>query len=294
MNIIETKALTKTYGKNRGIKDLDLKIEEGEIYGFIGPNGAGKSTTIRVLLNFIYATSGEAKIFNLDCAKESHKIKELVGYVPSEVNYYKHMTVKEILEYAASFKKEKSMDRAKELCKIFDVDTSKKVGELSLGNRKKVAIIQALINSPRLLILDEPTNGLDPLIQKRLFEVLKEENQKGMTIFFSSHNLGEVQRFCHRVGIIKEGQLIEVKTIENLMGKHMVKVTIASDEDLKLVLNQKGISNVNSEDKKTSFLFNGDINELIKSLANIKLNTLKIEEPSLEESFMTYYDGKEN
>lgn len=290
MLAIETCNLTKNYGKSRGVIDINLKVNEGEFYGFIGPNGAGKSTTIRLLFNFIYPTSGSAKIFGKDCVKESKDIKEEVGFVPSEVNYYKNMKVSDILNYAQSFKSEKDMDRLEELCEIFEVEKNKLVGELSLGNRKKVAIIQALLNRPRLLILDEPTNGLDPLMQKKLFEILVEENKKGTTIFFSSHNLTEVQRFCHRVAIIREGKLVEVKKVDELLGVNVSKVTISSKDDLKDLLKNKHIANITQEADAVSFLYNGDINILIKELCSIKIKELKIEEPALEDTFMSYYE----
>lgn len=290
MLAIETCNLTKDYGKSRGVIDINLKVNEGEFYGFIGPNGAGKSTTIRLLFNFIYPTSGSAKIFGKDCVKESKDIKEEVGFVPSEVNYYKNMKVSDILNYAQSFKSEKDMDRLEELCEIFEVEKNKLVGELSLGNRKKVAIIQASLNRPRLLILDEPTNGLDPLMQKKLFEILVEENKKGTTIFFSSHNLTEVQRFCHRVAIIREGKLVEVKKVDELLGVNVSKVTISSKDDLKDLLKNKHIANITQEADAVSFLYNGDINILIKELCSIKIKELKIEEPALEDTFMSYYE----
>lgn len=290
MLAIETCNLTKNYGKSRGVIDINLKVNEGEFYGFIGPNGAGKSTTIRLLFNFIYPNSGSAKILGKDCVKESKDIKEEVGFVPSEVNYYKNMKVSDILNYAQSFKSEKDMDRLEELCEIFEVEKNKLVGELSLGNRKKVAIIQALLNSPRLLILDEPTNGLDPLMQKKLFEILVEENKKGTTIFFSSHNLTEVQRFCHRVAIIREGKLVEVKKVDELLGANVSKVTINSKDDLKALLKNKHIANITQEADIVSFLYNGDINILIKELCSIKIKELKIEEPALEDTFMSYYE----
>lgn len=294
MNAIETKGLTKSYGKSRGISNLDLVVEQGEFFGFIGPNGAGKSTTIRTLLNFMFKTSGEAKIFGLDCEKDSKKIKELIGFVPSEVNYYKHMTVSELLSYAISFKKTTDKDRLDYLCKLLDVDTNKKISDLSLGNKKKIAIIQAIINKPKLLILDEPTNGLDPLIQKKLFKLLKEENRNGMTIFFSSHNLVEVQKFCDKVAIIKDGILIGVKTIDDLLGKNTVKVIIESIASLDEIINLKEISNVQKEDSTTSFLYSGAINSLIDKLNSINLISLRIENPSLEESFMSYYEEGTN
>ena len=178
MNAIEIKNLTKVYGKNRGIQDINISVKEGEIYGFIGPNGAGKSTTIKTLLNFIYSTSGEALIFGMDSVKESEKIKEYVGYVPSEVRYYDDVKVKDIIKYAQSSYPKSKKEYVDRICNELELDMNKKMGELSLGNKKKVAIAQSLINNPKLLILDEPTNGLDPLMQKKLFNILIEEKEK--------------------------------------------------------------------------------------------------------------------
>ena len=178
MNAIEIKNLTKVYGKNRGIQDINISVKEGEIYGFIGPNGAGKSTSIKTLLNFIYSTSGEALIFGMDSVKESEKIKEYIGYVPSEVRYYDDVKVKDIIKYAQSFYPKSNKEYVDRICNELELDMNKKMGELSLGNKKKVAIAQSLINNPKLLILDEPTNGLDPLMQKKLFNILIEEKEK--------------------------------------------------------------------------------------------------------------------
>ena len=220
MIAIETTNLTKYYGDNKGISNLNLSVNSGEIFGFIGPNGAGKSTTIRTLLNFIFPSGGSAKIFGLDSVKQTKEIKKLIGYVPSEVNYYDDMKVKELFQYSAKFYDGNFGERIKQLTSIFQLDDNKVVSDLSLGNKKKVAIIQALIHQPKLLILDEPTSGLDPLMQNKFFEVLKEENQKGMTIFFSSHNLSEVQKICDRVAIIKNGEIIQIEEIEKLKNKN--------------------------------------------------------------------------
>lgn len=290
MYAIETNDLTKYYGKSKGIDNLSLKVKEGEFFGFIGPNGAGKSTTIRTLLNFIYPTSGSGSILGLDIVKDSKKLKESVRYVPSEINYYKHMKVIDILNYAATFNKEKDNETLDKLCEIFEVEKNKLVGDLSLGNKKKIAIIQALLSKPKLLILDEPTNGLDPLMQKRLFDVLQEENKKGTTIFFSSHNLVEVQRYCHRVAIIRDGEIIEVKNVEELVGINVVRVTIKTNEEIKSLVNINGISSIDSQTDEISFLYNGDINILIKELSKYTLKELKIENPTLEDTFMSYYE----
>ncbi len=226
MKVVDIKNLTKTYKKNRGIKNLTFSIEEGEIFGFIGPNGAGKSTTIRTLLNFIYPTSGSATIFGKDIIKDSKEIRQNVGYLPSEVHYYDDMKVIDLLKYSAGFYKKFNSKRMTELAERLDLDLNRKIEDLSFGNRKKVGIIQALLHEPKLLILDEPTGGLDPLMQNTFFELLAEERKKGTTIFFSSHILSEVQKMCDRVAIIKEGELVKVETIENLTKKNLKYITI--------------------------------------------------------------------
>ena len=230
MNAIEIKNLTKVYGKNRGIQDINISVKEGEIYGFIGPNGAGKSTTIKTLLNFIYSTSGEALIFGMDSVKESEKIKEYIGYVPSEVRYYDDVKVKDIIKYAQSSYPKSKKEYVDRICNELELDMNKKMGELSLGNKKKVAIAQSLINNPKLLILDEPTNGLDPLMQKKLFNILIEEKEKGNTVFLSSHNLVEVQNLCDRVCVIKEGKIVDIIEIEKSKTELKLKVTLSSSD----------------------------------------------------------------
>lgn len=290
MNIIEIKTLTKAYGKNRGIDNVNLSINEGEIFGFIGPNGAGKSTTIKTLLNLIFPTSGEAKIFGLDCVKETTKIKENIGYVPSEVRYYDDMTVKEIIDYAKSFKKNLDEEYVDRLIKLFDVELSKKIYQLSLGNKKKVSIIQALIHKPKLLILDEPTNGLDPLVQKHLFDELIALNKNGSTIFLSSHNLTEVEEFCHRVAIIKEGKIVEVRKLDDFEHKTLKKVSITVDKDITKEIKALGGLIVEHEENTIIFNYDKDINELIALISKYTVSNLIIEERKLSEEFMTYYE----
>lgn len=290
MNIIEIKNLTKAYGKNRGIDNVNLSINEGEIFGFIGPNGAGKSTTIKTLLNLIFPTSGEAKIFGLDCVKETTKIKENIGYVPSEVRYYDDMTVKEIIDYAKSFKKNLDEEYVDRLIKLFDVELSKKIYQLSLGNKKKVSIIQALIHKPKLLILDEPTNGLDPLVQKHLFDELIALNKHGSTIFLSSHNLTEVEEFCHRVAIIKEGKIVEVRKLDDFEHKTLKKVSITVDKDITKEIKALGGLIVEHEENTIIFNYDKDINELIALISKYTVSNLIIEERKLSEEFMTYYE----
>ena len=293
MPVIEARGLTKFYGKSRGIKNLDLTVEEGEFFGFIGPNGAGKSTTIRTLLNFIYPSAGNAAIFGMDCVKESTRIKTVTGYVPGEINYYREIRVRDLLIYAASFHDNVDRSYLDRLCQEFEVEVDKRIGNLSLGNKKKVAIVQALMHKPRLLILDEPANGLDPLIQSRLFSILTEINQEGTTVFLSSHNLSEVQRFCHRVAIIREGKIIEVSQVDELLGAASRRVTVTSPDDLSQSLQELGIKTIEVLNGTYTFMFTGNIDQLIKTLAQHTVNDLRIEEPSLEDQFMHYYVREE-
>ena len=226
MYAIETRKLTKYYGKARGIIDLNLEIEEGEVFGFIGPNGAGKSTTIRTLIGLIFPISGSAKVLGMDAVTETKEIKKQIGYMPSEIHYYCKMDVRELLSYSSRFYESGGASRIEELAKTFELDLERKIIDLSLGNQKKVAIIQSLVHHPRLLILDEPTSGLDPLMQAKFFSILKEENKRGTTVFFSSHTLSNVQKICRRVGIIKEGRIVAVEDIAGLRKKQLRKVQV--------------------------------------------------------------------
>ena len=291
MNVIEIKNLTKVYGKNRGIQDINISVKEGEIYGFIGPNGAGKSTTIKTLLNFIYPTSGEALIFGMDSVKESEKIKDYIGYVPSEVRYYDDVKVKDIIKYAQSFYPKSNKEYVDRICNELELDMNKKMGELSLGNKKKVAIAQSLINNPKLLILDEPTNGLDPLMQKKLFNILIEEKKKGNTVFLSSHNLVEVQNLCDRVCVIKEGKIVDIIEIEKSKTELKLKVTLSSSDitdDIVLNLSDKILD---KNGKLYTFIYSKNIDSLVKELANYKIDELLIEKENLEDAFLNYYEN---
>lgn len=294
MNIIEVNNLTKNYGTARGIDNITFNVEKGEIFGFIGPNGAGKSTTIRTLLSLIYPTSGSAKIFGKDCIKYGAEIKKEIGYLPSEVFYYDKMKVIDLLKYSASFYKRDCSKRMKELAEIMDLDLNKKIDDLSYGNRKKVGIVQGLLHEPKLVILDEPTGGLDPLMQQRFFDLLKEENKKGTTILFSSHILSEVQRMCNRVAIIKEGKIINLEKISTLRENSYKRIKMetpvkVSSEYFKI----NGVTSIEVQGNTINFLFKGDLNVILKKLSELRVSNLLIEEPSLEEIFMHYY-GKEN
>ncbi|MGB9901300.1 MAG: ABC transporter ATP-binding protein [Pseudothermotoga sp.] len=290
MALIETHDLTKYYGRHRAVENFNFEVNEGETFGFIGPNGAGKTTTIRILLGLIFPTSGQAKIFGKDCVRDGPQIRKLVGYVPSEVNYYANATVEELLGYFASFYKSVDKTYMKELCARFEIDTKKKFRELSTGNKKKVAVVQALLHRPKLLICDEPTIGLDPIMQNKLLELLEELKAQGVTIFFSSHILNEVQRLCDRFVMIKEGKIIKIESIEALRNKNykMVRLQLKDRNQWKRVVEKFG-PNVKTKDSAIVFEFFGNIDQLMKELSSLSLENVWIEDPSLEDFFMTFY-----
>jgi len=297
MNVIETTKLTKYYGKSRGIIDVDMAVHEGEIYGFIGPNGAGKSTTIRTLLNLIYPTSGSATVFGKDILKYGPEIRQEIGYLPSEVFYYDDMRAIDLLRYSGSFYGKNSKatgKRIKELAERFDLDLKKKIDDLSYGNKKKVGIIQGLAHQPKLIILDEPTGGLDPLIQQEFFHLLGEENQNGATVLFSSHILSEVQKLCDRVAIIKEGTIIRVDQIKTLLenATKRFKLELAAAPDARQ-FQLDGVSDLAVVNHSVSFLFRGRMNDVTRRLAQIDLVDMQVEEPDLEEIFLHYYQKEE-
>ena len=293
MYVIETKKLTKYYGKTRGIIDLDLKVETGEIYGFIGPNGAGKSTTIRTLLGLIFPSSGGGTIFGKDIIKDTKEIKKYIGYVPSDVEYYDNMDVWELLSYSGRFYDGNYESKIKELAEYFDLDLNRKILDLSRGNRKKISILQSLIHSPKLLILDEPTNGLDPLMQEKFFNLLKKENDRGATIFFSSHTLSEVQKMCRRVGIIKKGRVIAEEDVETLRKKQLRKVQIEFSHPVNgSEIDCAGIISPQVDKNVLSFMYSGEMSILLAALTGKNIKDLIIEEPSLEEIFMHYYSDE--
>lgn len=292
MSIIETKKLTKYYGKSRGIIDLDLTVNEGEFFGFIGPNGAGKSTTIRTLLGLIYPTSGEAKIFGKDIIRDKTEILSDIGYMPSEATFYNGMRVREIISLSAKMRKADCSAEADRLCERLALDKEKRAEELSLGNRKKVSIVCALQHKPRLCILDEPTSGLDPLMQKEFFDILKERHSGGATIFLSSHVLSEIQKNCSRAAIIKEGRLIALDSVENLSKTSAKRVTLHGVSALPESLSARSVE---TNGDSVSFLYNGDIKELLNAASALPIYDMTITEPSLDEIFMHYYEkGGEN
>ncbi len=274
-DVIKIEKLTKSYGKKRGVSEVGLTVKEGEIYGFIGPNGAGKSTTIRSMLGFLNYEKGSISIFGKDSRKEHTEILKEVGYMPSEALFYPAMKVSEVIKFAADVRGRDCTKEAEMLCERLQLDTGKRIKELSLGNRKKVSIVCAMQHKPKLFVFDEPSSGLDPLMQNTFFSLIKEYVKEGTTCFLSTHVLSEVSRYCDRAAVMREGRLIKEDTVENLTESSIKNVKLYADGEHK------------------EYMFDGDINELVKELAGKKIDNLYIEEPSLEDIFMHFYEGKE-
>lgn len=289
MKAIETKGLTKFYGKARGITCLDLAVEEGEFFGFIGPNGAGKSTTIRILTGLIKSSGGSASIFERDVSGKKDEILADIGYLPSEAVFYNGMKVKDVIKLSADLRKRDCSAEAARLCERLQLDTEKKVEELSFGNRKKVGIVCALQHNPKLCILDEPTSGLDPLMQREFFSILREKNAAGMTVFLSSHILSEIQRNCTRAAIIREGKLIACDSVENLAKTSAKRVNVDGDVFLGGLTE---VRDVQQFDGGVNFLYGGEIKELLRILEAGRVTDISIAEPDLEEIFMHYYQDE--
>ncbi|MEX0968123.1 MAG: ABC transporter ATP-binding protein [Bacteroidia bacterium] len=288
---IETFQLTKYYGKVKGIDNVNFEVQEGEIFGFIGPNGAGKSTLIRTLVTLLFPTSGRASIFGLDVQQEPKKMKRLIGYVPSEVHYYDNMSGDELLRYSASFYGVKVEQEFYQLANEFDLNLKRDISDLSMGNKKKVALLQCLLHRPRLLILDEPTTGLDPKMQGQFFELLQRLNGKGTTIFFSSHVLSEVQRLCGRVAIIRNGEVETVQTVEALNTQRLKRCRLETEQPLpEGFFRLAGIENAERKNGHSSFTYSGEFNSLLAMLQPYKIIDITIEDPPLEEVFMHYYN----
>jgi len=290
MSIIEVTNLTKFYGKSRGIIDVSFAEEEGEIFGFIGPNGAGKSTTIRLLLSLIHPTSGSAKVFGKDVTRYGPELRRDIGYLPSEVYYYEGMKVIDLLKYSASFYDRDCTQRIKDLSDLMELELNRRISDLSYGNKKKVGIVQGLLHSPKLLFLDEPTAGLDPLMQRKFFNLIREENARGVTVFFSSHILGEVQRLCTRVGIIREGKIVEISNIRALQQNNYKKVRVTAEGLDPAAFELPGVTNMQTEDGTLNFFFKGDVNAVLQKISALQVEDVSIEEPTLEEIFMHYYE----
>ena len=278
--------LTKYYGKKLAVDNISMDINDGEIFGFVGPNGAGKTTTIKCILNLINKTGGSIL---MDDSEIDDQLKAKIGYVPSEVHLYNELTVMDMIKLSNSFYKEDHMKKAKKLVKKLDVDTKKKIEQLSFGNLKKVSIILAFMHDPKLVILDEPTSGLDPVIQEQFFDLLLEEKNNGVTILISSHNLSEINKICDRLAIIKDGKIVDIDTIKNMTNVNFSIVTLQSKDYKKMKLPIADMQVKSLEDDTIKFIYKNDINKLIKALSQYQIDKILIEEPSLEEIILHYY-----
>ncbi len=288
--VIQTTNLTKSYGKNRGISDVNISVNAGEVYGFIGPNGAGKSTMIKTLFNLLFPTGGSATVFGQDCVKDSRQIKTQTAYVPCEVNYYDELTVQALLDYSDSFYAQADKAYTQGWMQRFELEPKKKIRELSSGNKKKVALVAALAARPRLLILDEPTNGLDPLMRQTLFDALREQQAAGCTVFLSSHNLDEVQSLCDRVAIIREGKIIDVKTLGELSSEKAKKVTVVGTA-LPEQFNSDAYKIVSHSRNHIVFTYHStDMGALLRQLQAMNADDFLVEDIKLSDIFMSYYN----
>lgn len=294
---IRIKNLTKRYVASApyAIYNLNITVAQGEIYGFLGPNGAGKSTTIRMLLNFIQPTSGTATILGKDIVKDSLEIRKSLGYLSGDFSAYEKLTGKEFLNYMAELQPLKHKNAISSLSKTFKVDLKKKIRDLSKGNRQKLSIIQACMHEPQLLILDEPTDGLDPLMQEAFYELLRKMQARGTTIFLSSHNLAEVQKICDRVAIIRDGQLVTESSIADLLdnASQTFEVTFKNDILVTALRSLRGISHVKKIGPRTfSFQVKGNLSGALTFMAKYHAVHLVTKELNLEDEFLKFYEAK--
>ncbi len=290
---IEIKNLTKRYGRSKvyALKDLSISIMPGEVYGFLGPNGAGKSTTIRTLMNFIQPTSGGATILGKDIVRDSVSIKRRVGYLSSDMPMYPSMSGEQFIKYLSSLEGSSDQSYIKELSRTFRADPQKKLGELSRGNKQKYAIIQAFMHKPDVLILDEPSSGLDPLMQEAFYGLLKSAKERGATVFMSSHLLGEVQRVCDRVGIIREGRLIAERSIAELQkdAAHTIDITFRGEPPLAKLKRLSGVEVISHDSNHVSVRLKGSLPPLLGLLSEHDVTQLEVRQLDLEELFIRFY-----
>ena len=292
MPVIELKKLTKFFGAVPAVLEASLTVEEGDFFGFVGPNGSGKSTTIRMMMNYVRPTSGTATSLGMDSRSQSGKLKKMVGYVPSEVDYYMDMRAMEVIRYAAAMRGLRDKSRIDQLCDLFEVDTVRRISHMSLGNRKKIALVTALLHSPKLLILDEPTSGLDSLIKRRFKDLLVEENQKGATIFFCNHDIGEVQELCGRTAIIRKGSILEVANTDNLSSSDTRRVKLKTTDNLSALFTLFQINDPVVTGDLVTFSYRGVMDPFIKALANYEIQDLQVSLPSLEDAIIRFYEKK--
>jgi ABC-2 type transport system ATP-binding protein len=293
MAVIETHELTKRYGRARGIEGVSMAVERGEVFGFLGPNGAGKTTTIRTLLDLLHPTSGTATVFGLDSRLDSRAIRARLGNLPGDFAYDPRLTGRELVTFLADVRGMRGLGRAGALAERFHADLDRPLGELSRGNRQKVGLVQAAFHDPELLVLDEPSSGLDPLMQEEFLAFVAEERERGHTVFLSSHELDEVQRACDRVAIIRAGRLVAVERVEDVTGRSYrhVMISFAEPVDAAEFLRIPGVSDLAQTESGLSFKLAGDVDPVIKAAARHTVVELELSRPTLEEIFLTYYGG---
>lgn len=293
-NAIEVNALTKSYGKSRGVIDLDFTVKEGEVFGYLGPNGAGKTTTIRLLLDFIRPTKGGAKIFDLDTNQYSFQVREYIGYLPGELHLYEKLTGRQHLNFLKNLRGGIDPKKIKGLAERFQADLNVPIRSLSHGNRQKIGIIQAFMHEPALLILDEPTTGLDPLMQIEFSKLVLEAKKGGATVFISSHILPEVEKISDRVGIIREGRLITLETVEKLRAKaaRQIEVIFSKPADKTLFSKIDGVQDIEIVNNHLICRVIGSVDKLLKTVSKQEVLNIITHEPDLEEVFLTYYKEK--
>ena len=293
--VIETHELTKRYGSERGVEDVSLTIERGEVFGFLGPNGAGKTTTIRTLLNLLHPTSGSARIFGMDSRRDNLAIHARLGNLPGDFDYDRRMTGRELLDFFAGLRGMADNGRADALAERFAADLDRPLSDLSRGNRQKIGLIQAAFHDPELLLLDEPTSGLDPLIQEEFLAFVAEERDRGRTVFLSSHELDEVERACDRVAIIRAGRLVAVERVADMTARSFrhVAIEFADRVDPEEFRRIPGVSGLEATGNRISFRATGDMDDIVKTAARHTVHDIEFGHPSLEEVFLTYYSHGE-
>jgi len=294
--VILTEGLTKLYGNNRGIIDINLNVRKGEVFGYLGPNGAGKTTTIRILLDFIRPTRGQATILGLDVRRDSIESKRHIGYLPGELELYKNLTGEEYLHYQGHLRRNVEWQYVEQLAQRLDSDLSRRIGILSHGNKQKIGLIQALMHKPQLLILDEPTSGLDPLIQQEFYRLIDEVKAEGRTVFISSHIMPEVEMVCDRVAIIREGKLTTIEDVDVLKARALrhLEIRFTAPVPPEKFTNLEGVKDVMVEDNTLRCTVTGKLDAFIKTAAQFEVINLVSREPNLEEIFLTYYSDRGN
>ena len=289
---IDTDGLTKRYGSARGVEDLTLTVETGEVFGFLGPNGAGKTTTIRTLLGLLHPTAGSARILGLDTVRSGREIRARTGNLPGEFAYDPRMTGRDVVALTGALRGIRDLGPARRLAQRLEADLGRRLGDLSRGNRQKIGLIQALAHDPELLVLDEPTGGLDPLMQEEFVAIVAERRSAGATVFLSSHDLDEVQRVCDRVGIIREGRLVAVEDVGEMRERAYRAVTVRFGEpvDARELRTLEAVDALEEDGAVVRFRVRGDLDPVVKALGRHVVRDLEITRPTLEELFLTYYE----